>query len=79
MDSEKVFIQENITNPIIFNNYSIQNLIISPLDIQAYNKSPINMKKIFIKPTKIIRTTPKKNLLKKNSIMKFNLLILYKK
>ena len=68
MDSEKIVIQENITNPIIFNNYSIQNLIISPLDIQAYNKSPINMKKIFIKPTKIICTTPKKKFVKK----KFN-------
>ena len=65
MDSEKIFFQENISNPIILNNYSIQNLIISPLDIKNYNHSPKNMKKIFLKPTKIICTTPKNKLVKK--------------
>ena len=59
MESEKIFIQENISNPIILNNYSIQNLIISPLDIQNYNNFSKKKKKIFLKPTRIICTTPK--------------------
>ena len=45
MESKKLIHPENLSNPIILNNYSIQNLIISPLNIKAYNNSQINTKK----------------------------------
>ena len=64
MESKKLIHPENLSNPIILNNYSIQNLIISPLNIKAYNNSQINTKKNFLKPTRILCTTPKKKFVK---------------
>ena len=64
--SQKIINKENFTKPIILNNYSINNVIIAPLNIETYNNIPVNMKNIFNGQSKILYTTPKHKFVKRN-------------
>ena len=63
--SQKIINKTNISKPIILNNYSINHLIISPLNIETYDNIPINTKNIINGHSKILYKTPKDKLVKK--------------
>ena len=63
-----IFYQQNISNPIILNNYSIQNVIINPINVISYEKDPFNLKNIIQNPS---NNTPKRTVLNKNLKYKF--------